>query len=102
MLRLSFALSLLFTGLGTGCRVVQTAVEIPGQTVRAVSGGGKEKPPADPVTVQQMLLRFAEQHVTLMVLGVEKLQHGTNAADSAEILKWKVAIATETCSDRSA
>jgi hypothetical protein len=33
-----------------------------------------------------------------MLLGVEKFRAGTNALDPAEILQWKIAIGTETCS----
>jgi hypothetical protein len=33
-----------------------------------------------------------------MVVGVDKLQRGTNALAPAEVLKWKIAIGTETCS----
>ena len=84
--------------LGTGCRLVQGVAEAPGQAVRAVTPGKKDKQPADPVEVQQTLLRFADEYSTRMVIGVDKLQRGTNAPDPAEILKWKIALGTETCS----
>ena len=47
--------------------------------------------------MQQILLRFADEYSTRMVTSVDKLQRGTNALDPAEVLKWKIAIATETC-----
>lgn len=95
-------LGLGLVGLTAGCRAVQTAANIPGQAVRAVSPGKTTHPPIDPVEVQQKLLRFSDEFTTRMVLGIERLRRGTNAADPAEILRWKIAIATETCSIASA
>jgi hypothetical protein len=77
---------------------VQSAVDVPGQAVRAVTPGKKAKQPADPVEVQQTLLRFADEYSTRMVIGVDKLQRGTNAPDPSEILKWKIALNAETVS----
>jgi hypothetical protein len=84
--------------IGTGCRLLQSAANVPGQAVRAVTPGKKDKPPADPVEVQQTLLRFADEYSTRMVIGVDKLQRGTNSPDPSEILKWKIALNTETVS----
>jgi hypothetical protein len=91
------ALGLLLLVLSAGCRLVQTAVDVPNQTVRAFTPGKKDKHPVDPVEVQQALLRFADEYSTRMVVGVDKLQRGTNSLDPAETLKWKIALATETC-----
>lgn len=90
--------SLLLACLGAGCRVMQSAVDVPGQTVRAVTPGKKEKPAADPVEMQRILMRFADEFSTQMILGVERLRRGTNAIDAAEALQWKIWLATETCS----
>jgi hypothetical protein len=83
--------------LGTGCRLVQTAVDAPGETVRAITPGKKDKHVVNPVEVQTTLLRFADEYSTRMVVSVDKLQRGTNALDPAEVLKWKTAVVTETC-----
>jgi hypothetical protein len=91
-------LTLLLVTLGTGCRLIQGVAEAPGQAVRAVTPGQKGKPAADPVEVQQQLLRFADEYSTRMVIGVDKLRRGTSAPDPAEILKWKIALGTETVS----
>ena len=91
-------LCLLLLTLGTGCRLLQKAANVPGQAVQAVTPGNPDKPAADPVEVQQMLLRFADEYTTRMVFGIDKLQRGTNAPDTAEILRWKITLATETCS----
>jgi hypothetical protein len=91
-------LSLLLVASGTGCRLVQTTAELPGKAVTTVTPGKPDKHAVDPVEVQQTLLRFADDYSTRMIVGVDKLRYGTNAPDPAEILKWKIALGTETCS----
>ena len=91
-------LCLLLVTLGAGCRLVQTAVEVPGETVRAVTPGKKDKTAVDPVEVQQQLMRFADEFSTRLIVSVEQLRLGTNALDPAEALQWKIALGTETCS----
>ena len=78
--------------------MVQTAANVPSQTVRAVTPGKKQESAMDPVELQQTLLRFAAEYSTRMVLSAEKLRRGTNDEDPTEILKWKVALTTEICS----
>ena len=92
------SVSLLLLTLGTGCRMVQTAVEMPGEAVSAVTSGKKDKNAIDPVDVQQKLLRFADEYFLRMMLGVDKLRRGTNELDPAEALTWKILIGSETCS----
>jgi len=91
-------LGLLFLTLVTGCHVVQTAVDVPGKTVRAVTPGQKDKHVVDPVEVQQTLLRFADEFSTRMVVGVEQLGRGANALAPGQVLQWKIALGTATCS----
>ncbi|TAL05358.1 MAG: hypothetical protein EPO07_03650, partial [Verrucomicrobia bacterium] len=82
----------------TGCRVVQRTAELPGKTVGFVTKGGKTQAVGiDPVEVQQTLLRFADGYSTRMIVGVDKLRRGTNAFEAADALKWKIALASETC-----
>jgi hypothetical protein len=90
----------LLSVLGTGCRVVQSAANVPGEAVQAVTPGGKpkSKPPPDPVEVQQRLMRFSDEYLISMVNGMDRLRRGTNAPDPAEVLKWKILLETETCS----
>src|SRR5439155_2443009 len=90
-------LTLLILLLATGCRVVQTTAGLPGKAVQTVTHGRKDQPAVDPVEVQQILLRFADGYSTRMIVGVDKLQRGTNAFEPAEVLKWKIALASETC-----
>jgi len=94
----SFCLVLMLIASGTGCRLLQKAANVPGQAVQAVTPGYTDKQAADPVEVQQLLLRFADEYTTRMVFGIDKLRRGTNALDPAEVLKWKITLATETCS----
>ena len=91
-------LSFTLASLGGGCRLLQTAVEVPAQTVRAVTPGQKDEGQVDPVEIQQKLLRFADDFSTRTGIGVDKLQTGTNALTRAEVLQWKIALVTENCS----
>ena len=95
---MAFALAILLATLGTGCRLIKGVAEVPGQTVRAVTPGQKEKKIMDPVEVQQMLLRYSDEFSSRMVLGVGKLRRGTNELSPAEVLRAKIEIGTETCS----
>jgi hypothetical protein len=90
-------LMLLLACWNTGCRIVQTAADIPGQAVRTVTPGQKDGQAADPVEVQQQLLRFSNEYFTRMTLGVDSLRRGTNALTRAERLRWKISVGTETC-----
>jgi hypothetical protein len=95
--------STLFLGLllltsGIGCRLIQGVAEAPGQAVRTVTTGKPNKDVVDPVEVQQTLLRFADDFSAGMIVCVDNLQRGTNALDRAEVLQWKIALGTETCS----
>jgi len=95
---LPLLLSLLLLVSGTGCRVLKDAASVPGQAVRAVTPGTKDQAVADPVEVQQRLLRFADEYSSGMIVGVEKLRRGTNAIGPAEELKWKIVFASEASS----
>ena len=90
--------ALLLVALGAGCRVVQDVAEVPGQTVHAVTPGKKGKGAADPVEVQQTLMRFAGEFSIQMIAGIDQLRRGTNDIDPAEALKWKIVIVSESCS----
>ncbi len=83
---------------GSGCRVLQTAVDAPGATVRAIAPGKKTGPTVDPVEVQQTLLRFADEFSASMVGGVERLRRGTQELERAEVLRWQLALGSEICS----
>lgn len=58
--------------------------------------GGNAGP--DPVAVQQNLLRFADTYLTRMTVGLEELKIGEHGIGRADVLKWKIGLATETCS----
>jgi len=100
--RLACAWPLLLTFLlvtsGAGCRIARTTAEVPGQTVRAVTPGKKDKGAVDPVEVQQKLMRFADEYSSQMIAGIDRLRRGTNAVVPAEALKWKIVIVSESCS----
>jgi len=43
-----------------GCRTVEATAELPGQVVRTMTGAKPEKPPPDPVVLQQEVFRFVD------------------------------------------
>lgn len=77
---------------------MQTAADVPGQTVRAVSPGKKDKGAVDPVELQQILVRFTGEFSAQMIAGIDRLRRGANELDPAEALKWKIVIVSESCS----
>ncbi len=91
-------LGTLIVALGTGCRIVQTAANVPGQAVHAVTPGNGKKPAANPAEVEQKLMRFTDEYVVSMVYNMGQLRRGTNTVEPAELLKWKILLGTETCS----
>ena len=96
--RVGFLAALVLLALwGGGCRIIQTAADVPGQAVRTVTPGPKAEVAVDPVEVQQTLMRFADEFTSRMTLGVGALRHGTNALDNAESLRWKIAFGTAAC-----
>ena len=94
----ALSLVLMFVALGSGCRVLQTAANVPLQAVQAVTSGSAGQRTADPVVVQQNLLRFADEYAMRMIASVDTLRRGTNALSAAEALQMKIALGTETWS----
>jgi hypothetical protein len=88
----------LLLALGTGCRLVNSALSVPSQAVNAVTPGSTKQPVADPVEVQQTLMRFSDEYLVTTVYGLDKLRRGTNALEPAELLKWKILLGSEICS----
>src|SRR5260221_312929 len=97
-LAMEIVLCLLFLALVAGCRLVQTAANVPGQTVRAVTPGRKSKQTVDPLEVQQALLRFTDQFLTRMILSSDRPGLDTNLVSRTEALNWKIALVSETTS----
>ena len=91
---LGLGLALLGLAL-TGCHLVQTVLNLPAHAVHAVAPA-KQAP--DPVAVQQVLIRFTDEFMARMVVGIDGLRIGTNAPGLAEVLRWKIGYGTETCS----
>ena len=95
---LSLCLVLLLIVAGTGCRLLQNAANVPAQAVRSVTPGNNATPAADPVEVQQKLLRFADDYSLRMTAGVDSLRRGTNALTPTKVLETKIQIGSETWS----
>ncbi len=79
----------------TGCGVVETAVDLPGHTIRAVSPGKKEVLQVDPLEMQETLLRFSDSLLRRVGRDIEDLHRPGQPPDPAEILRWKIALGTE-------
>jgi len=88
---------LLATAAGSGCRVIQTAADAPGQAVRAVTPGPKTPAGTDPVEIQALLIRFADAFIARMTAGVDALRRGTEPLPADERLRWKLAFGSAAC-----
>jgi len=87
-------LSLTFLLLA-GCGVVETAVDLPAQTVRAVTPGKKEGPSVDRADLQETMVRVADNLMKNAARGIDGLHRPGKPEDPAEILRWKIAIGGE-------
>ena len=83
---------------GTGCRLARSAAELPAQTVRAVAPGAAPAPAVDPVQVQQRLMRFGDEFSKRLFLGIDQLRRGNEPLAAAEVLRFKIAMGSETWS----
>src|SRR5262249_6903232 len=95
-IRVALSLVLLTTCV-CGCRLVRTTAEMPGKAVKAVTPGKKaEDKPADPVDLQQKLMRFADDFSARMVSGIDNLRRGTNRLERLETQRLKLRYVTDT------
>ncbi len=83
---------------GMGCRLVKTVAEVPVQTISAFTPGKSNQPAANLADLQQTLMRYADNYLTRISLGIDQLKRGTNAATPIEVLQWKIGFATSTLS----
>ena len=96
---LVLAAALVLLAPGAGCRAVQSVADVPGTAVRAVTPGRSGKAPAaDPVLVQQNLLRFADEFTNRINSGLGELRRGPSPLEPAELLRLKIALGASTCS----
>ncbi|MCC7377438.1 MAG: hypothetical protein IT581_22445 [Verrucomicrobiales bacterium] len=89
-------LVLLLAGAGQGCRLAQTAVELPSQAVRLATPGKKAATPLDPVELQQDILRLADDFANSVVAGVDRLRRANEPLSQAESLQFKLAVVSQT------
>jgi len=90
-------LALLLLTLVTGCHILRTVANVPGQTISAVTPGKKDKGTLDPEEVQQTLMRFTGEFSAQMIAGIDLLRLGTNDVDPKETLNMKIVIVSEPC-----
>jgi hypothetical protein len=87
----------LLAAAGTGCRLIQTAADAPGQAVRAVTPGAKKPAGTDPVEIQALLIRFADAFIARATAGVDALRREAEPLPLAERLRWKLAFGSSVC-----
>ncbi|MCL4178295.1 MAG: hypothetical protein KJ072_11220 [Verrucomicrobia bacterium] len=80
----------------TGCRVVESAAQVPGQVVTAVTPGGKS-PAQDPAALQVQLQRFADEYAGRTTAALDDYVRRLGTADArSQALRWKVAVSSAT------
>ncbi|MBP8802610.1 MAG: hypothetical protein KBI41_13875 [Kiritimatiellae bacterium] len=83
----------------SGCRVVQSAADAPGQAVRAVtppSVQAKEEGP-DPVEIQSLVMRFGDDFISRLTTGIDALQMNGEPMPTTEKLRSKLAVGSAVC-----
>jgi len=60
--------------VGTGCRLVQGAVDLPGDEVHVATPGKPKSKAMDPAELQQQLFRFADQYVARIFAAVDEME----------------------------
>ena len=79
----------------SGCSLIETTVDLPVRAVKAVLPGGVETEPVDPVSLQEDMLRFADNFVTSTSAAIDLLQRDGQPINRAELLTIKVTLATD-------
>ena len=78
-----------------GCSLVTTTVDLPVQAAKAVLPGGQETAPVDPIELQEDMLRYADNLVSAISRGAEKLHREHRPIRRSELLTIKVALASD-------
>lgn len=91
---LALGLVVLLTACGAGCSLLRTTVEMPFRAIGALIPGLHETEVADPVEVQEELLRLADNFVTATVPWVDRLRRDDRPIDRDEALNLQVALSS--------
>ena len=86
-----FGLCLLLMAFGFGCSGFKSV----NSSGRSGTSGKKSAHSADPLVVQEVLLRFSDTFATSMDLDIDKLKIGTNALAPAAVLHLKTAFTSQ-------
>jgi hypothetical protein len=89
-------LMLVIAGAGHGCRLAQTAVELPSQAIRLATPGSKSPAAVDPVELQQEVLRHADDLANRMVVGIDQLRRQGEPLSRADLIQYKLAVVSQT------
>ncbi|MSR39662.1 MAG: hypothetical protein EXS02_12600 [Planctomycetes bacterium] len=78
-----------------GCELVKTATDAPVHVFRALTPGNVPAFSADPVEVQNNLMRFANAYFDTIIVGFGTIEHSLSGKDAADALRWKLGLASE-------
>ena len=73
-----------------GCSLLETTVDLPFRAIKAVLPGGRETEPVDPVTLQEEMLRFADNFEVSTTSAAENLQKNGQPISRSELLNIKI------------
>ena len=91
----SIAVPALLLVLLGGCALIHKTVELPARMVAAILPGAPETEPADPIKLQDDLLRFADNFVFSTTQAAEHLSTPQGPINRADLLAIKLALATD-------
>ncbi|MGI6497172.1 MAG: hypothetical protein ACOX5G_14070 [Kiritimatiellia bacterium] len=93
-----WAVALLFAAAAvSGCRMIQSAADAPGQVVRAVTPGARAEEGPDPVEIQALVMRFGDDFISRLTTGIDTLHVDGEPMPTAERLRSKLAVGSAVC-----
>ncbi len=92
---LAVVFGLALWALGSGCRVVQTAADLPGSAVRVVLPGHQKSEAIDLLALQQTLMRFSDEYSAQLAAAVDDLRREGGPLDRLETQRMKYAAYSE-------
>lgn len=81
--------------LCAGCKLIQSTAELPFQAMGAMIPGMQRAPVADPVEVQEQLLRFSDSFIAATVARTDRLRRDDRPIERTESLRIKLAMSSD-------
>ena len=92
LLWLPLGVGVLLVVIGAGCGIVPG---VAGPAFRTVTSGKGAQPALDPVEVQQILMRFADDFSMRVIASSEKLRRDGKPLDRVDLHRWKIIAGTQ-------